>query len=498
MNDITAIYDEAFALHNAGNLPAARVLYERIIHAEPLHANAKHLLGAIAVQEEDFPNAVLLLRETLAIDPTHASAYANLAIAYLELDQYQEAFDCCVRATALVPGHTNAHNTKGMVLRRLARYEEALAAHAIAAALSPNYLEGIINVGGTLIELNRHEEALFWLEHALAQQPSKVETNFILALCHLQMGNFDKGLEFYEWRWKKPKTAALMPVYNGPLWLGQESLCGKTIFLHHEQGFGDTIQFARYVPLIAALGANIIFGVPAALRPVLSHLESTTRMISGNEPIPPYHYHCPLMSLPLALGTRLDTIPATAKYISVSPAKIDEWSAKLGPKRLQRIGIAWSGNPDLVNDHVRSIPLVDFRMLDAESFDSYSLQKDVRETDRQALQARKIVHVGTDLNDFSDTAALIELMDLVITVDTSVAHLAAALGRPVFLLLSSNADWRWFRHRQDSPWYPTIKIFQQSRLGQWADVFDRVHAELKYFAGPQSGPAVVVPLNTKS
>jgi len=269
-----------------------------------------------------------------------------------------------------------------------------------------------------------------------------------------------------------------------PLWLGNAPLAGKTIYLYSEQGLGDTLQFCRYVYQVAELGANIVLSVPSALWPLMGHLPNVSLVLDSYEKPDDFDCHCPLMSLPLALQTRLTTIPAEIPYLFSPPDKIDSWQKRLGERVMPRIGLAWSGN--VKPDPKRAVPLVKLLNIFVDNLAFFSLQKELRPNDQRTFDEQtSLSHFGGQLNDFGDTAALIEHMDLVISVDTSVAHLAGAMGKPVWLLLPFNADWRWLLDREDCPWYPTMRLFRQDISGDWEAVLAKVKAALaRHFFEP--------------
>jgi hypothetical protein len=307
-----------------------------------------------------------------------------------------------------------------------------------------------------------------------------VEAHWNEALLRLLTGDFSRGWAKYEWRWRNESLALSTRNFSQPLWLGAEAIDGKTILLHSEQGLGDTIQFCRYVPLVAARGARVILEVERPLHEIMTNLAGATEVISKGDALPDFDFHCPLLSLPLAFGTHLETIPSLTSYLRAPGQTLKHWQARLGPKARPRIGLVWSGRPAHKNDQNRSISLRSLLpLLDIEAT-FVSLQKDVRSDDAAVLkECNDVLHFGDELKDFSDTAALILQLDLVISVDTSVAHLAGALGEPVWILLPYNPDWRWLLDRDDSPWYPSARLFRQQQIGNWAGVIDQVKNELR-------------------
>jgi ADP-heptose:LPS heptosyltransferase len=332
-----------------------------------------------------------------------------------------------------------------------------------------------------LRQIQRFAEAFDTYDRVRHIDPDHVLAAWNLANLHLLTGNFEAGWVAREARWKLPSFGASYPKFSQPKWLGAGPIDGKTILIHVDEGLGDAIQFARYVPMVAALGARVLLVVHGSLHPLLADLPGVSQCLplSAN-PLPPFDMHCPMMSLPLAFGTRLDTIPAAMPYLPATAAERAQiWEQRLGPRNGLRIGLVWSGNPKHQDDNHRSISLdLLAHILDVDAT-FVSLQKDPRPADKAVLERRtKIVDLTAHLTDFRETAALVSSLDLVITVDTSVAHLAAALGRPTWVLLPYAPDFRWLLDRDDSPWYPTVRLFRQSQARDYGEVLDRVRSEL--------------------
>ena len=297
----------------------------------------------------------------------------------------------------------------------------------------------------------------------------------------LALGDYRRGFEKYEVRWRRTGMPA-QKSRGRPLWLGEYPLARKTVLLHAEQGFGDTIQFARYVPLLAATGAKVVLEVQSELTALMARLDGGARMIARGDTPPPFDVHCPLGSLPLALRTEPDTVPAEIPYLSADEASLTKWSARIGALARPRIAIAWSGNASHFNDRNRSIPFARLAPLFSAPARFVSIQRDVRGEDAEKLASEsRVTHVGGELANFTDTAAAIALADLVISADTAVAHLAGAMGRPLWVLIPFQPDWRWTLDGETSPWYPTARLFRQTSLGDWDGVIARVAAELGRF-----------------
>jgi len=303
------------------------------------------------------------------------------------------------------------------------------------------------------------------------------------AALRLLTGDFERGWAHYEWRWQKNSVIPMQRNFSQPAWNGRDPIAGKAILIHSEQGLGDSIQFCRYVPLMVARGAQVIFEVQKPLQALMASLDGAAQMVPKGSPLPAFDLHCPLVSLPLAFATRLETIPSTAGYLSAPAQHVTTWQSRLEGKPRPRIGLVWSGNPGHERDRERSIGLRALvPLLDSVGADVtfVSLQKDVRAEDAALLRDRAdILDYGDSLEDFSDTAALISQLDLVISVDTSVAHLAGALGKPVWILLTYFPDWRWLLRRDDSPWYPTARLFRQDESRTWDSAIARVRQALR-------------------
>ena len=464
---------------------AARLLKEILEHA-PNHAEALNLSGVVSFQRGDLQRADDLFARALKADPGCPGALSNRANVLNRLDRPGEALALYDEALLPNPEHSETLCNRAIVLHRLGRYEEALAGFDKALALRPDFAQAHSNRGLTLQQTGRPQEALASFNRALSLMPDYPFARWNASLCKLLLGDFAAGWPEYEWRWKQPEWRTEGERFKGPRWLGGESLAGKTILLHAEQGLGDTLQFCRYAPAVAETGATVLLEVQSPLKELLSTLGGIRQIFARGEALPPFDFHCPLMSLPLAFGTTLGTIPAAVPYIRADAVRARQWDEKIGRNGRPRVGIACSGRPTHRDDRNRSIPLRHFAPLLAQDLQLVSLQKDIRPEDRKMLEETPgILNFADDLKDFSDTAALAETMDLVITVDTSVAHLAGAMGKPVWILLPFAPDWRWLLNREDSPWYPSATLFRQSKTGEWDDVFGRIAANLASFIGNQ-------------
>jgi tetratricopeptide (TPR) repeat protein len=350
-------------------------------------------------------------------------------------------------------------------------------------AARPDYAEALVNRGVTLQGLTQFDAALASYDQTIALRPDDADAHFFRGLSRLVTGDFARGWIDYQWRRKAPSARLTARDFPQPLWLGEDDIAGKTILLHSEQGFGDSIQFCRYVPLVAARGARVIVEVEEPLCELMAGLAGTAQIIAKGDPLPDFDIQCPLPSLPLAFKTGIKTIPSSVPYLRARRQALERWGALLGTHRSPRIGLAWAGNAKHVRDRERSMALRDLLPLLEIDARFVSLQKDLRTGDAEILKRCNVCQVGQQFGDFSDTAALISQLDLVISVDTSVAHLAGALGKPVWILLTHAPDWRWLLDRDDSPWYPSARLFRQRETREWGSLTMRVREALLEFTG---------------
>ena len=479
-NHAESFSNRGLTLHGMKRFEEALVAFDGALAMRPNYPKALCNRGVTLHELKRFEEAIASYNGALAVQPNFPDALYNRGVTLHELKRFEEALASYDRAIAVRPNYAEAFSNRGLCLHELGRVEEALGSHDHAIAIRPDYAEPHSCRGVILHEMGRFDEALTNYDRATTIRPDFAEAHYNAALGRLLAGDFERGWEEREWRWQTEQA----PRWNfpQPVWRGSIDIAGKSILLHAEQGYGDMIQFCRYAPLVAERGATVILEVPEPLHGLMNSLRGIARIVRRGEPLPHFDLHCPLLSLPLAFGTRLETIPSATPYLTVSSTSVSRWKIPLGPKDRPRIGLIWSGHPSHKNDHNRSMrfsalsPLLD---CDA-SF--VSLQKDVRAADMTALTAQSnLLHFGDTLKNFSDTAALISNLDLVISVDTGVAHLAGALGRPVWVMVPFIPDWRWLLGREDSPWYPTARLFRQDETRGWDVVILRVHAALREF-----------------
>ncbi|HZR76196.1 tetratricopeptide repeat protein [Bradyrhizobium sp.] len=458
----------------------------RAVKANPRSFDAVSNLGLAFHGAGRLAEAVAQYRNALALAPRHPEILYNLGNAYLAQDRIDDALTSYDEALAQKPSHTGAWVNRGNTLLRFNRPADALASYDKALATMPSHPQILTNRGHALRRLNRPQEALADFAAALSKAPEFPEAHFEMALARMTLGDFDAGWKQYEWRWKTGAFADKRRAFRQPPWLGDAPLAGKTILLHAEQGFGDTIQFIRYAPLLVERGARAICEVQPELVSLLSQFEGVEVIAKGGK-LPAFDLHCPLLSLPLAFGTRLETIPAATPYLAAPASRIAHWRDRLG-QRAPRAGFVWSGSTAHKNDANRSIPLARLASFFEElPLACVSLQREMREADRLVLQRLPdLTDLGAELSDFSDTAAVISLLDVVVSVDTAVAHLAGSLGKQVLILLPHAADFRWLRERHDTPWYPTAKLLRQPSFGDWDSVIAGLADEIQGHIGAGS------------
>lgn len=440
-NAEAGLLQAAMARHQAGRLDDAEALYRQTLQANPANAVAQQYLGVLAMQRGNPVQGEALIREALATRPD-------------------------------IP---DFHNNLGLCLRLQNRLDEAVLAYRQAIALNPDYAVGHNNLGLDLQALGQVQEARKHFEQALALQPQFAEAHWNLGLACLALGDLARGWAEYEWRLRcQPFVNDGLVLAGVPAWQGQP-LAGKTLLVRREQGAGDTLQFLRFVPELIRRGARVLVDVTPDLAELAGTVAPAVELVDRAAPLPPVDYYINLMSLPYRLGITLDNLPSTVPYLRPDAARVAAWQARLASFPGQRIGLVWAGNPKHKNDHNRSCPLAALQPLfGLPDVAWFSLQKGEHAKQLAGLPHGHITDLGAELNSFADTAAALQALDLLITVDTSVAHLAGALGRPAWVLLPYAPDWRWMLERDDSPWYPSLHLFRQRSAGDWVGVIERL------------------------
>jgi Flp pilus assembly protein TadD len=479
------LYQYGVASHRAGRFEEAEAAYRQVLAIDPADADTLHLLGVLADQLKQHQRAIDFIRQAIALRGDRPHYYNNAALALRSLERFEEAEAACRTALRLNPAYLVAKSTLGMILRSAGRLDEALDCYRAAILQRPDFTEAYNNLGNVLCQLGRHAEVETCFRHALrlpGHPPIHREAQCNLAQVLLLTGRLAEGWPYYEVR--AEVNHAVRHDLDRPLWTG-EPLGERVLLLHAEQGLGDTLQFCRYAPLVAR-GSKVVLEVQPPLLRLLSSLPGAVEIVAAGGALPPHDFQCPLMSVPHLVGTVLETIPAEVPYLAAEPGTRAAWRRRLAGLGGLRVGLVWAGGfrPDqsgaIAVDRRRSITLGQMAPLARVSGVSFlSLQKGEPAAQAANPPEGMVLHDFTgDLADFTDTAALIEALDLVISVDTAVAHLAGALGKPVWLLNRFDTCWRWLLDRDDSPWYPSLRQFRQKAAGDWASVMIAVEAAL--------------------
>ena len=500
--DTKVLNNKGVALEALGRLDDAVASYDAAIAADPDYVYAHHNRGSALLKAAQYEHAAASFRRALTIREEIPECWNLLGVALAELSSHGEALIAFERAVALRPAYAEALNNRSAALRWTGRFEDAVASATAALDVDPTLSSAFVNRGAALGRLNDYagalqdfeaalaltpasapailsrglaREALGDLDSALADfataselMPNKPDARICAGLTHIRRGNFQQGFALYQWRWRKP-TGPFLPHSDSTLWTGEQPVDGRSVLLHAEQGYGDVIQFCRFAADVARRGARVSLQVQPALKRLVKSLAGPAEVLSLDEPAPSFDLQAPLMNLPSALGISLQDLAARSRYLSAPQDAIDVWNDRLGERRRPRIGLAWNGAPWHENDHNRSAPLDAVAPLFETSADFLSLQKIHRPEDMERLDSIPSIRCfGESFSDFADVAAVIEHCDLIVTVDTAVAHLAGALNKPVLILLPRFADWRWMEGRSDSPWYPSARLLRQTSFGDWS------------------------------
>jgi len=518
MHDLSEIFQTGLQHHQAGRLSQAEQLYRQILQTNPGHAMALHSLGTIAHQKGNFAAAATLIAKAIAISPDVPQFYNTIAASYNAAGTFQKALSACRKAISLKPDYAKAYNNMGIALLSTGQYEQAAATLEKAVSLNPGLVEAHNNLAVALYHQNlydraidvcnkalkikpdyaeayntlasvfrmqgQYEEAIENYRKTIALKPDYTQAHLNLGLVLLSTGQFEEGWKQYLWR-RSPELETYPHRYQIPCWDGCP-ITGKRLLIHYEQGFGDTIQFVRYLPMVKALGPTITVEVRRPLLELLRNFDGIDQLVEASVSTPPagnFDFYVPLLTLPKIFGTSLDTIPADVPYIRADASKSHCWRKKPADSFF-KVGLVWAATTRTLSDSLilreRSCDLQHFApLLEIAGVKLYSLQKGPpAEQARSLLSEFCIEDLGAECEDFADTAAVIENLDLVISADTATLHLAGAMAKPVWGLLPFTADWRWLINRPDSPWYPTMTLFRQSKPGQWKDVIESVAKQL--------------------
>ena len=488
-----AYFNRGKVLYELNQLDAALASYDLAISHRPAFASAycnrAIVLGALGRHT----SAIASYDRAIEINPRDAGAFYNRAAALKEMNRVAESLVSYDAAIALNPNFAEAYSNRGSVLKDLGQFGAALASYDQAIARNEKLAEAYCGKANVLTALGQVDAAIIHYDKAIALRGDLAAAHFSRATALLLGGDFERGWLDYESRWQKNSGVGVLERkdFRTPPWLGHESIAGRTILLYAEQGLGDTLQFCRYATVVAALGARVVLEVPRPLQTLLGSIEGVSQVVAHGETPPAFDHYCSLMSLPLACGTTLASIPAPLRYIHTPADRVQFWRAKLDTgKRKLKVGLVWSGGvrrdqPEAwrMNDR-RNIALAQFARLRHPDIDFFSLQlgqpaaADLARLAAEHWDGPPIIDYTSFLADFADTAGLVENLDLVIAVDTSIVHLAGALGKPVWILNRFDTCWRWLLQREDSPWYPTAKLYRQASPGDWRPVIEKVRTDL--------------------
>ena len=476
------------ALRAQGRLMEAIASYRKVTALKPDQAQSHLDMGEVLSEQGNLDEAIIAYKAAASLLPDYAELHSNLGTLYRKRGHAGQAEACYRKAIELKPDFHAAHFNLGNLLRNQGRLPETEACYQAAIACNPDLVAAHHNLGDVLKDQGRFDEAMSCYERALTVAPDYPASRWHQTMLSLLTGDLQRGLPGYEYRWQLVKEEQPRNLKQ-PLWLGDADIRGKAILLYAEKGFGDTLQFVRYAGQVAALGARVLLEVQAPLKSLLSAYPGMDKVLARGEPLPPFDYQCPLMSLPLAFKTEVATIPAASRYISAPADRVTHWAGQLKQYRSPRIGLVWSGNIGQSNDMNRSMTLETLgALMSGSRHHFFALVKEVREHDKALLRSMpNVTDLSPQLTDFSETAAILENLDLLIAVDTSVAHLAGALGKPAWIMLSFVPDWRWFTNRPDSPWYPSVRLFRQPANNDWESVVESLRTELDLLDGNRSG-----------
>ncbi len=506
--------DQVFALarqyQQSGHLQAAAELCRQLVEQRPKHAEGLHLMGIISHQEGDLiaamdyvrraikvkgtvpiyhsnlgemcrqagrlDEAIAAGKRALELQPNLPPTLNNLGIAYFDREEFAVSERYYRRALALDPNFAEAHNNLGNALRQQHKFEEAIPEYTRAMELKPGYADAAANLGGVLHIAGRFEEAMSSYRWALTLLPNQPHAHTGLGILYLLHGDFERGWPEYEWRLLMPESRHVAPP--GPAWDGSNP-AGLRILVYGEQGFGDALQFCRYLPMLRDLGATVLLRLPAPVAGLIG--DSMPGIdVSADQELPAYDCHCALVSLPHRFQTRMNTIPNPIGYLRARPETAAKWAARLGTGPELKIGVVWTGNPRHVNNRYRSVPAEALLpLLGIEGAKVFSLQVGARHAELTKCSKGVVPDFSAELTSYAETAGVIANLDLVVTICTSVAHLTGAVGTPLWVLLNAVPDWRWMLEREDNPWYPSARLFRQRKPGEWTDVIERMAAELR-------------------
>ena len=467
-DDIDALFGFGLLAQTLKQRDIAFTIFSKIISLDREHCQAFFQRGRIYIQKKQYDNAITDFDCALSIDPDFFEAISSRGIAHSKQLDFDSALSDFCKAVKIRPQSSDAFYNRALAHKNLNKFDLAVADYTQAIELNPNHFQALNNRGMAFRELRQFDKAIEDFDSCIALKADFADGYWNKALTHLMIGDYENAWRLYEHRWDSPNFTSRKRNFDKPLWLGSPSLAGKTILLHSEQGLGDSLQVSRYIKKFEELSCTVLLEVERPLMRIMECLLPATQIIEKDSDLPAFDFHCPLMSLPLAFQTSVKTIPFSSSYLSAKPDRVKWWQDYLGKAAKPRIGLTWRGNPDNRNDQRRSIELTDIIHDLSPDFDWYSLQMEVSDAEECMINnINHLTHFGSLIGDFAETAAFCAVLDTVICVDTSIAHLCGAIGQPVHLLLSYNADSRWHACGDSTPWYESMRIHRQGADRRW-------------------------------
>jgi tetratricopeptide (TPR) repeat protein len=487
-----AYFNLGIAYFEANQMDDAIAAYRKALEFKPDMTAACYNMGLVLHRQKRLTAAVSCFQQAIQLNAGFPAAYNNMGVVLLEQKKHAQAMVCFQKAIDLKPDYTDAVYNLGKCLTDQGRYPDAIACYQKALQQNPGYHKACNNMGKICQDIGANQKAIFWFQKAVQIEPDNAEAQFNLATVYLLTENFQKGWKAYEWRFKRRAWKQTYPYqYDKPRWTG-ESFVGRQLFVHSEQGLGDIFQFVRYLPWVKALGGTVIFETRKELIGLFKDMPEIDELVTftnAGQPAAEFDLVVPLASLPGIFETTLENLPAKVPYIFADREKCARWRARLTADGV-KVGLVWAGTN---TDPRRACPLGWLKSLsDITGVHLYGLQKGIaaEQIEVEGLpEGMQLTNLGQEFKDFTDTAAVIDNLDLVVSTDTSVAHLAGAMGKTVWVMLPYVADWRWFLHRDDSPWYPTMRLFRQPGPGNWNSVGRQITAELQRYTARLSNPS---------
>ena len=479
-NDVDALFGFGWLAQNLKQHHIAVAVFSKTIEIDPTYCKAFFQRGHIHSLNKKYNLAIRDFDFALAIEPDFFEAISSRGIAYTKQSYFDAALADFCAAVQLRPKSSDAYYNRALAYQNLGKFDLAVADYTKAITYNPGHFQALNNRGISFRELRLFNEAITDFGACVALKPDFADGYFNKALTHLMIGDYENAWQLYEYRWDSPNFTSKKRDFDRPLWRGAPSLRGKTILLHSEQGLGDSLHFCRYIKKFRGLKCTVLLEIERPLMRIMESLLPAAQIFEKGTDLPAFDFHCPLMSLPLAFNTTVETIPFPSSYLAVNQDRMQWWQEYLGEAKKPRIGLVWKGNPDHPKDQKRSIELANIINDLTPDFDWYSLQLQISDEEKCLIdQSTHLTHCGPLISDFSETAALCNVLDAMVCVDTSIAHLCGAIGHPVHLLLSHNADSRWHYSSNHTPWYSSVTLYRKAENASWNSLLRKIIDQLK-------------------